>query len=76
MRPCSRISGSISGGATPARILEIGPKDGKDTLRLLGLGPEALVLIDLPRMQATNEAWLRELDDPRYRRAAPRQLRA
>lgn len=30
------------------RILEIGPKDGEDTRRLLALQPEKLVLLDLP----------------------------
>jgi len=31
-----------------SRILEIGPKDGEDTRRLLSLKPEDLVLLDLP----------------------------
>ena len=52
-------------GTRPARILEIGPKDGHDTRRLLGLDPKTLTLIDLPRMLATNEQWLRELDRSR-----------
>jgi len=46
----------------PRRILEIGPKDGEDTRRLLQLAPDVLTLVDLPRMKPVNEAWLRELD--------------
>ncbi len=52
-------------GTRPARILEIGPKDGQDTRRLLGLDPKTLTLIDLPRMQPTNEQWLRQMDRSR-----------
>jgi len=50
-----------------ARILEIGPKDGRDTRRLLELEPDELVLVDLPRMKETNERWLRELGSSRIR---------
>jgi len=49
-------------GSHPARILEIGPKDGHDTRRLLQLKPDVLTLIDLPRMKETNESWLCEMD--------------
>jgi SAM-dependent methyltransferase len=49
-------------GVRPARILEIGPRDGLDTRRLLRLAPDRLVLVDLPRRKADNEVWLRELD--------------
>jgi SAM-dependent methyltransferase len=52
-------------GSRPSRILEIGPKDGHDTRRLLGLEPKTLTLIDLPRMQTTNEQWLSEMDRSR-----------
>lgn len=52
---------AYTGGTTPRRILEIGPKDGQDTRRLLQLGPERLTLIDLPRMREANERWLRQL---------------
>jgi SAM-dependent methyltransferase len=52
------------GATAPRRILEIGPKDGQDTRRLLQLGPERLTLIDLPRMKETNERWLRDVDAP------------
>lgn len=45
----------------PRRVLEIGPKDGLDTRRLLGLEPERLTLVDLPRLQAHNAEWLRQL---------------
>lgn len=51
----------ILAGDCPKRILEIGPKDGKDTTRLLTLEPERLVLIDLPRMKETNALWLERL---------------
>jgi len=50
------------GAGHPRRILEIGPKDGEDTRRLLQLAPDALTLVDLPRMETVNEAWLRDLD--------------
>lgn len=49
------------GQQRPRRILEIGPKDGLDTRRLLGLGPERLTVVDLPRMEAHNAVWLKEL---------------
>jgi hypothetical protein len=48
-------------GFHPKRILEIGPKDGKDTVRLLTLEPECLVLIDLPIMREHNAKWLEGL---------------
>jgi SAM-dependent methyltransferase len=48
-------------GDRPKRILEIGPKDGKDTNHLLTLEPERLVLIDLPSMKETNALWLERL---------------
>jgi len=50
------------GQLCPRRILEVGPKDGNDTRRLLELGPDVLTLVDLPRMKHVNEVWLRELD--------------
>lgn len=50
------------GAGHPRRILEIGPKDGEDTRRLLRLAPDTLTLVDLPRMETVNEAWLRDLD--------------
>jgi len=55
------------GDTRMARILEIGPKDGRDTRRLLELEPDELVLVDLPRMKETNERWLRELGSSRIR---------
>ncbi len=36
------------------RILEIGPKDGEDTLRLETLQPESITLIDLPILKNKN----------------------
>jgi SAM-dependent methyltransferase len=46
------------GGRRPKRILEIGPKDGQNTQRLLTLDPERLTLLDLPRLEASNRVWL------------------
>lgn len=45
-------------GARPLRILEIGPRDGEDTRRLLGLDPERLVLVDLPDKDERVRRWL------------------
>ena len=53
------------GGRRPARLLEIGPKDGLDTRRLLELEPERLTLLDLPRLEASNRAWLSRIESPR-----------
>jgi len=43
------------------RILEIGPKDGQDTNRLLTLKPKELCVIDLPNKEESNKLWLKEL---------------
>ncbi len=51
-------------GRRPSRIVEIGPKDGVDTRRLLGLEPKQLTLIDLPRAEAANRVWLARIDSP------------
>jgi SAM-dependent methyltransferase len=48
----------------PSRILEIGPKDGLDTRRLLTLEPKRLTLVDLPRAEAANLRWLAEIRSP------------
>ncbi|MFC1543368.1 class I SAM-dependent methyltransferase [Candidatus Neomarinimicrobiota bacterium] len=40
------------------RILEIGPKHGKDSLLLAGLDPMELVLLDLPEKDAMIQKWL------------------
>jgi SAM-dependent methyltransferase len=53
------------GGRRPKRILEIGPKDGKDTRRLLTLEPERLTLIDLPRLEESNRLWLQQINSPK-----------
>ena len=53
------------GGRRPTRILEIGPKDGADTQRLLQLEPERLALLDLPRLEESNHAWLSRIDSSR-----------
>jgi SAM-dependent methyltransferase len=52
------------GDERPRRILEIGPKDGRDTVRLLGLEPERLTLVDLPDREESNQAWLRSISSP------------
>ena len=43
------------------RILEIGPKDGEDTRRLLQLQPQEVCLVDLPLKAEANQMWLRDL---------------
>jgi SAM-dependent methyltransferase len=48
-----------------ARILEVGPRDGADTRRLLTLEPDALVLVDLPSKEARVRAWLAEMGSDR-----------
>lgn len=48
-------------GKRPLRILEIGPRDGEDTKRLLTLNPDILVLVDLPDKEARVREWLIEL---------------
>ena len=53
------------GGRAPRRILEIGPKDGQDSARLMTLEPERLVLVDLPAMAPQSQAWLPALDAAR-----------
>jgi 2-polyprenyl-3-methyl-5-hydroxy-6-metoxy-1,4-benzoquinol methylase len=40
------------------RILEIGPKHGLDSLRLAGLDPAELVLVDLPEKTPLVREWL------------------
>ncbi|MBF0284863.1 MAG: methyltransferase domain-containing protein [Magnetococcales bacterium] len=52
---------------TLPRILEIGPRDGIDTRRLLQFEPEELILADLPDKEARVRQWLGEIDDPRIR---------
>ena len=53
------------GGRVPARVLEIGPKDGEDTRRLLTLPLGHLTLIDLPRLEASNRRWLEAIGSPK-----------
>ena len=49
----------------PARILEIGPRDGQDSVRLLTLDPAGLTLVELPHKRLTVDAWVGELNEPR-----------
>jgi SAM-dependent methyltransferase len=51
-------------GSPLRRLLEIGPKDGKDTERLLSLGPDNLTLVDLPGFEEQNSVWLSSLASP------------
>ncbi|MHB8618296.1 MAG: methyltransferase domain-containing protein [Chloroflexota bacterium] len=46
------------------RVLEIGPKDGLDSLRLQSLNPSELVFIDLPEKDHENQRWLPEIHVP------------
>ncbi len=43
------------------KILEIGPKDGLGTKRLLNFNPEELCLIDLANKEEGNKVWLKKL---------------
>jgi 2-polyprenyl-3-methyl-5-hydroxy-6-metoxy-1,4-benzoquinol methylase len=45
-------------------ILEIGPKDGLDSKRLISLNPKELVMIDLPEKTEANNKWLATLTHP------------
>lgn len=40
-----------------SRILEIGPKDGEDTQRILSLNPKELILFDLPDKSDEIKSW-------------------
>ncbi len=51
-------------GKRPLRVLEIGPKDGEDTKRLLTLNPESLILVDLPDKEEQVRQWLAKLASP------------
>jgi SAM-dependent methyltransferase len=51
-------------GKRPARILEIGPKDGLDTARLLTLRPDQLLMIDLADKSVNNDVWYAKLARP------------
>ncbi len=46
------------GGVCLKRALEVGPRDGEDTRRLLSLSPEKLVLVDLPDKEKRVRQWL------------------
>jgi SAM-dependent methyltransferase len=46
------------------RILEIGPKDGLDSRRMVSLQPTELVLIDLPEKTPGNLQWLPSINCP------------
>ena len=51
---------------SPYRILEIGPKDGQDSCRLLALKPDCLTMIELPERRASSRLWLTELAKDGY----------
>ena len=46
------------------RLLEIGPKDGLDSKRLMALNPAELVLLDLPEKDSLVHRWLPQLPGP------------
>lgn len=46
------------------RVLEIGPKDGLDSMRLASLLPSELVLMDLPEKCSIVEGWLDDVQCP------------
>ena len=46
------------------RILEIGPKDGLDSIRLASLNPSELIMIDLPEKHEGNIKWLSKIRCP------------
>lgn len=50
------------GAAKPARVLEIGPRDGVDSARLAGLATQKLMLVDLPDKEQWVRSWLPSLD--------------
>lgn len=52
------------GPAKINRALEIGPRDGQDTRRILTLNAPEFVLIDLPRMEEHNRTWLKDFNSP------------
>ncbi len=47
-----------------ARILEIGPRDGRDSKRLASLDPAELVMIDLPEKREVTVPWRAEIACP------------
>jgi tRNA (mo5U34)-methyltransferase len=49
-------------GQRGQRILEIGPKHGEDSILLAGLGPEELVLLDLPEKDELVGSWLSDVE--------------
>lgn len=52
------------GDRTPGSILEIGPRDGVDTRRLLSLGPQRMALVDLPDKEQRVREWMAQIDFP------------
>ena len=46
------------------RVLEIGPKDGLDSMRLSSLEPSELVLVDLPEKRVGAGGWLDDIECP------------
>jgi SAM-dependent methyltransferase len=51
---------NLAGGQSfrGGRILEIGPRDGRDSTRLASLSPDELVMVDLPEKRGVVAAWL------------------
>mgnify|MGYP001994967215 FL=1 len=46
------------------RVLEIGPKDGLDSMRLASLQPREMILVDLPEKRANVDDWIHEIKCP------------
>ncbi len=49
-------------GRRPPRILEIGPRDGKDTRRLVTLEPDKIFLVELSNQKDRLDEWLPSLE--------------
>ena len=43
------------------RVLEIGPKDGADSLRIQSLNPEEIIFLDLPEKRNNSDSWLKNI---------------
>jgi tRNA (mo5U34)-methyltransferase len=43
------------------RVLEIGPKDGADSLRIQSLNPEEIIFLDLPEKRNDSDSWLNNI---------------
>lgn len=53
---------ALLNGKAPTAVLEIGPRDGEDTVRLLSLGPQRMTLVDLPDKEVRVRKWMQDLN--------------